>query len=112
MSTLKENDTKKEREYCRFQTSLDAYIYDNKCSVLNISQKGILMTGDIKGRFFKIGETIPFKIKIKNKLLKIRGDIKWVKQDINGFNIGIFVKFVPTEYLEYLENLYSEESTS
>lgn len=95
------------RGVIRLPKTLSARINDQTCAVLNISNKGVLLETDMPVYLFPISKIINFDLEINGQWMSIDGTIKWVATDQLYSRVGIFIKWAPDLYVDYLKKLYS-----
>jgi hypothetical protein len=96
-----------QREAVRLEKKLAARIQNRDCSVLNISQKGVLLESEMPLYFFPIDELIHFELEIDGNWVTIAGFVKWVITHQMHSRIGVFIKRAPEIYLNYLKKIYA-----
>lgn len=102
-----DSDFKRERRNSkRFDEALFARIEDKKCSVLNVSSKGVLLQTSIPVYFFPLSSTIDFELQVEGEWLLIRGRIMWIQSDVMHSKIGLFIHQAPEPYFNFLKKLY------
>ncbi len=99
------NDNK--RESLRIDKTLSARVRDNICTVLNISNKGVLLETPIPMSWSPLSDDINFDLEIGGEWISIDGIVKWVVSDQEHSRVGVFIKIAPSLYLDYLKDLYS-----
>jgi hypothetical protein len=99
------------RKYKRIKINRFSKINNLDGTVVNISKEGLLVTTDLEGSRDS-DEQIQVKLKIMGKWVDLTAIIVWRIQDIktNSVSMGAYIKDVPPEYKEYLDNLYFEAS--
>lgn len=95
------------RESVRIERKLSARVKEKICSVLNISNKGVLLETDIPVYWFPLSEIIHFELEIDGKWVPVQGIVKWVVSDQLNSRVGVFIRKAPELYLDYLKRLYS-----
>lgn len=103
----KEEAAKPERRNSkRFEEKVSAVIENEKCIVLNVSDKGVLLQTDMPVYFFPLSKSIDFQLQINNEWIRIRGRIMWIQSDILHSKIGISIQHAPEPYFNFLKHLY------
>ncbi len=95
------------RESARFAKKLSARIKNQTCAVLNISKRGVLLETGMPVYLFSVSQTIHFELAIEGQWMPIDGIIKWVSSDQEYSRVGVFIKWAPELYLDYLKKIYS-----
>jgi hypothetical protein len=90
----------------RFDEKLFARIEDKKCSVLNVSNKGVLLQTSIPVFFFPLSSTIDFELQVEGEWLLIKGRVMWIQSDVLHSKIGLFIHQAPEPYFNFLKKLY------
>lgn len=96
------------RKYKRIKVSNLARINDARYSVMNISKDGILLSNDHE--VWDPGEKIEIQLKVKGKWVDLKAMIMWsMKESVSqAVSMGILITHAPSEYNEFVENLYLE----
>jgi hypothetical protein len=96
------------RKYKRIKVSNLARINDASYSVMNISKDGLLLSNEHEA--LNPGEKIDIQLKVKGKWVDLRAMIMWsVKEGASqSVSMGILITHAPSEYNEFVENLYLE----
>lgn len=95
------------REENRLDHSLSARVQNQKCIVLNISKKGVLLQTQVPIFWFPIDESIWFELEIDGQWIPVNGIIKWVASDQSNSRIGVFIKRAPELYMDFLKEVYN-----
>jgi hypothetical protein len=95
------------RESIRIERKISARVKEKICSVLNISNKGVLLETDMPVYLFPLTEIIHFELEIEGEWIPVHGIVKWVVSDQLNSRIGVFIRRAPELYLNYLKRLYS-----
>lgn len=90
----------------RFDEQLSAKIGHEKCLVLNVSNKGVLLQTPIPEYFFPLDKIIDFDLKLNKEWISVKGRVMWIQCDTLHSKIGLFIQFAPEPYMEFLRDLY------
>jgi hypothetical protein len=100
------NFRRERRNSKRFDETLSARIEDKKCTVLNISNKGVLLQTGIPVYFFPLSSTLEFELQVEGEWLLIKGRVMWIQSDVTHSKIGLFIHQAPEPYFNFLKKLY------
>jgi hypothetical protein len=106
--TNDEDETSKQerRNNKRFDERVHAKLENEKCSVLNVSQKGVLLQTEMPVLFFPLAESIDFDLQVNEQWIRVRGKIMWIQSDVLHSKIGISIQQAPDIYFNFLRSLY------
>ena len=90
----------------RFDERLSAKLEDENCSVLNVSNKGVLLQTRIPLYFFPLDKIIDFELKLQEQWIRIKGKVMWIQSDALHSKIGLFIQHAPEPYFQFLRELY------
>ncbi len=90
----------------RFDEKLSARIEKDRCLVLNVSNKGVLLQTSMPVYFFPLSGTIEFELQVEGEWLLIRGKVMWIQSDVLHSKIGLFIQQAPEPYFNFLKKLY------
>lgn len=90
----------------RFDERLSAKLEDKNCSVLNVSNKGVLLQTRMPLYFFPLDKIIDFELKLQEQWIRIKGRVMWIQSDALHSKIGLFIQHAPEPYFEFLRELY------
>jgi hypothetical protein len=100
------NSKQERRNFKRFDEKLSARIENEKCVVLNISDRGVLLQTAMPVYFFPLSKTIEFQLQVEGEWLGVLGKIMWIQSDIEHSKIGLFIQQAPELYFNFLKKLY------
>lgn len=102
-----DSDFKRERRNTRrFDEKLSARIEHEKCTVLNISNRGVLLQTAMPVHFFSLTKTVEFELQVDGEWLGILGKVMWIQSDVEHSKIGLFIQQAPELYFNFLRKLY------
>jgi hypothetical protein len=90
----------------RFDERLSAKLEDENCSVLNVSNKGVLLQTRMPLYFFPLDKIIDFELRLQEQWIRIKGRVMWIQSDALHSKIGLFIQHAPEPYFEFLRELY------
>jgi hypothetical protein len=90
----------------RFDEKLSAKLENEKCTVLNISSKGVLLQTHMPVYFFPLDKIIDFQLRLQEQWIQIKGRVMWIQSDTLNSKIGLFIQYAPEQYLTFLRQLY------
>lgn len=90
----------------RFDERLSAKLEDEKCSVLNVSDKGVLLQTKIPLYFFPLDKIVDFELRLQEQWIRIKGRVMWIQSDALHSKIGLFIQNAPEPYFHFLRELY------
>jgi hypothetical protein len=90
----------------RFDEKLSAKIENEKCVVLNVSNRGVLLQTDMPVYFFSLSKTIEFELQVEGEWLEVLGKVMWIQSDVEHSKIGLFIQQAPELYFNFLRKLY------
>ncbi|MGE5342932.1 MAG: PilZ domain-containing protein [Candidatus Omnitrophota bacterium] len=95
-----------ERKFKRIKITALSKINHAGCSVINISKEGMMLYGNLNSN----DQSCDIQLKISGKWLDLKGKIIWTLDGPkpNLKHIGIYIIDAPTEYQEFIDNLYLE----
>jgi len=100
-------DSKSERRNSkRFDEKLIARFENEQCTVLNVSEKGVLLQADTSLFFFSPAKTVDFELKINDQWILLRGKIMWIQSDVFHSKIGLNIQNAPELYFQFVRELY------
>jgi len=95
------------RQTKRFVEKLSARIEDERCFVLNISDKGVLLQTSMPVHFFPVSKAIDFELRLEDgQWITMNAKVMWVQSDQLNSKIGLFIQQAPEPYLDFLKRLY------
>ena len=94
------------RNFKRFDEKLSARIENESCTVLNVSNQGVLLQTSMPVYFFPLNKTIEFELQVEGEWLGILGKVMWIQSDVEHSKIGIFIQHAPELYFNFLKKLY------
>jgi hypothetical protein len=100
------NIKQERRNTKRFDEKLSARIENEKCAVLNISNRGVLLQTAIPVYFFPLSKTIEFELQVEGEWLGVLGKVMWIQSDVAHSKIGLFIQQAPELYFNFLRKLY------
>lgn len=100
------NFKQERRNTKRFDEKLSARIEHEKCVVLNVSNRGVLLQTTMPVYFFPLSKTIEFELQVDGKWLGILGKVMWIQSDMEHSKIGLFIQQAPELYFNFLKKLY------
>ncbi|UCH93278.1 MAG: PilZ domain-containing protein [Candidatus Aminicenantes bacterium] len=100
------NFKQERRNTKRFDERLSARIENEKCVVLNVSNRGVLLQTTMPVYFFPLSKTIEFELQVEEEWIHIIGKVMWVQSDVLHSKIGLFIQHAPEPYFNFLKNLY------
>jgi hypothetical protein len=100
------NFKKERRNTKRFDERLSARLGNEKCVVLNVSNRGVLLQTSIPVYFFPLSKTIKFELQVEGEWLGILGKVMWIQSDVEHSKIGLFIQQAPELYFNFLRKLY------
>lgn len=103
---LENNISRERRNSRRFDEKLSAMIENKKCTVLNVSNQGVLLQTSIPVYFFQLSKAIEFKLQVEGEWLRILGKVMWIQSDVLHSKIGLFIQQAPEPYFNFLKKLY------
>ena len=102
-----DSDFKRERRNTkRFDEKLSARIDREKCIVLNVSNRGVLLQTAMPVYFFPLSKTIEFELQVEGEWLGILGKVMWIQSEVQHSKIGLFIQQAPELYFNFLRKLY------
>lgn len=101
-----EGQRRERRNSKRFDERLSAKLEDENCSVLNISNKGVLLQTRIPLYFFPLDKIIDFELRLQEQWIRIKGKVMWIQSDALHSKIGLFIQHAPEPYFQFLRELY------
>lgn len=102
-----DGDFKQERRNTkRFDEKLSARIEHEKCTVLNVSNRGVLLQTAMPVYFFPLSKTIEFELQVEGEWLGILGKVMWIQSEVEHSKIGLFIQQAPELYFNFLRKLY------
>ncbi len=102
-SNEKSND---KREDVRFEQHLSARLKNQDCSVLNISNKGVLLETNLPPYHFTIEHDIVFELELDGEWMPMAGVIQWTASFPTYSRVGVSIENAPASYLDLLHKLY------
>ena len=90
----------------RFDEKLSARIENEKCVVLNVSNRGVLLQTAMPVYFFSLSKTIEFELQLEGEWLGILGKVMWIQSELEHSKIGLFIQQAPELYFNFLRKLY------
>jgi len=90
----------------RFDERLTAIIENEKCIVLNVSDKGVLLQTAMPVYFFPLSKTVEFKLQVEGEWVRILGKVMWIQSDVVHSKLGLFIQHAPETYFNFLRKLY------
>lgn len=100
------NFKQERRNTKRFDEKLSARIEHEKCVVLNVSNRGVLLQTAMPVFFFPLSTTIEFELQVDGEWLGILGKVMWIQSDVEHSKIGLFIQQAPEVYFNFLRKLY------
>ncbi len=100
------NFKQERRNTKRFDEKLSARIENEKCVVLNVSNRGVLLQTAMPVFFFPLSTTIEFELQVDGEWLGILGKVMWIQSDVEHSKIGLFIQQAPELYFNFLKKLY------
>lgn len=100
------NFKRERRNTRRFDEKLSARIEHEKCTVLNVSSRGVLLQTAMPVYFFPLTTTIEFELQVDGEWLGILGKVMWIQSDVEHSKIGLFIQQAPELYFNFLRKLY------
>ena len=100
------NFKQERRNFKRFDEKLSARIENERCTVLNVSNRGVLLQTAMPVYFFPLAKTIEFELQVDGEWLGILGKIMWIQSDVEHSKIGLFIQQAPEVYFNFLKKLY------
>lgn len=102
----------KRRKFKRIKINNLAKVNEVCCSLQNVSREGFLLSTDSES--VGQGKNIVLKLKIDGKWVELKAMIIWSISQKNGHSasvsIGGYITSAPSEYTDFIENLYLEAS--
>lgn len=109
---MSEKMHEKRRKFKRIKISNLAKVNEVCCSLHNVSREGFLLSTNPEA--VGQGKNIELKLKIDGKWVELRALIIWSISQKKGrsasVSIGGYITSAPTEYTDFIENLYLEAS--
>ncbi len=100
------------RKFKRVKISNLAKVNDACCALHNVSKDGLLLSTDPET--LGQGKSVDIKLKIKGEWVDLQALVIWAipekKEGSTTISIGGYITSAPTEYTEFIENLYLEAS--
>jgi len=90
----------------RFEERVSARFENGKCSVLNVSDKGVLLQTEGPSLFFPLAKTVDFDLQVNGVWIHLRGKIMWVQSDVQHSKVGLSIQNAPEVYFNFLRELY------
>jgi hypothetical protein len=90
----------------RFDERLSARLEDEKCNVLNVSDKGVLLQTKIPLYFFPLDRIVDFELRLQEQWIRVKGRVMWIQSDALHSKIGLFIQYAPEPYFDFLRELY------
>lgn len=100
------NFKQERRNTKRFDEKLSARIENEKCIVLNVSNRGVLLQTAMPVYFFPLSKTIEFELQVDGEWLGVLGKVMWIQSDVEHSKIGLFIQQAPEVYFNFLRKLY------
>jgi hypothetical protein len=100
------NFKQERRNTKRFDEKLSARIENEKCIVLNVSNRGVLLQTAMPVYFFTLSKTIEFELQVEGEWLGILGKVMWIQSEVEHSKIGLFIQQAPEIYFNFLRKLY------
>lgn len=100
------NFKQERRNTKRFDEKLSARIENEKCIVLNVSNRGVLLQTAMPVYFFPLSKTIEFELRVDGEWLGILGKVMWIQSEVEHSKIGLFIQQAPELYFNFLRKLY------
>jgi hypothetical protein len=100
------NFKQERRNFKRFDEKLSAKIENEKCTVLNVSNRGVLLQTAMPVYFFPLSKTVEFELQVEGEWLGILGKVMWIQSDVEHSKIGLFIQQAPEVYFNFLKKLY------
>jgi hypothetical protein len=100
------NFKQERRNFKRFDEKLSARIENEKCTVLNVSNRGVLLQTAMPVYFFPLSKTVEFELQVEGEWLGILGKVMWIQSDMEHSKIGLFIQQAPEVYFNFLRKLY------
>jgi hypothetical protein len=100
------NFKQERRNFKRFDEKLSAKIENEKCTVLNVSNRGVLLQTAMPVFFFPLSKTVEFELQVDGEWLGILGKVMWIQSDVEHSKIGLFIQQAPEVYFNFLRKLY------
>ena len=100
------NFKQERRNFKRFDEKLSARIENDKCTVLNVSNRGVLLQTAMPVYFFPLSKTVEFELQVEGEWLGILGKVMWIQSDMEHSKIGLFIQQAPEVYFNFLRKLY------
>ena len=94
------------RKYERIKIKKMSRLNNTDCQIINISKEGMLLAGDVDSS----EPDVNIRLKIDGEWISLEGTKMWVmnKPSTKIKRIGIYITTAPTEYMEFVDNLYLE----
>jgi hypothetical protein len=106
------NVYEKRRKFKRIKINNLAKVNEARCSIHNVSREGFLLSTDFES--VGQGKDIALKLKIDGKWVELKAQIIWSitqkTERSSSVFIGGYITGAPTEYTDFIENLYLEAS--
>jgi hypothetical protein len=99
-------ERRERRNSKRFDERLSARLQDEQCTVLNVSDKGVLLQTGMPVHFFPLDRIIDFELKLQEQWILIKGRVMWIQSDALHSKIGLFIQYAPEPYFQFLRELY------
>jgi hypothetical protein len=90
----------------RFDERLFARLENEHCSVLNVSNKGVLLQTDMPVYFIPLEKSLDFELQLNGQWIRVRGKIMWIQSDVLHSKVGIYIQYAPEPYFNFLRELY------
>lgn len=97
---------KERRNTKRFDEKLSARIENEKCTVLNVSNRGVLLQTAAPIVYSPLYTTLDIELQVEGEWIHIRGKVMWVQTDVLHSKIGLFIQQAPEPYFNFLRTLY------
>ena len=95
------------RQAKRVVEKLSARLEDERCFVLNVSDKGVLLQTSMPVYFFPVQKSIDFELRLEDgQWITMSAKVMWVQSDQLNSKIGLFIQQAPRPYFEFLKKLY------
>ncbi len=101
------------RDYDRIQWDISVKFYQDLLSctgtVINLSEKGMCI--ESKNFFYPCCYDIEIHVPLKSRVFGMEAKIRWIrKPDVNTYNIGIELCSTPDCYMEFIDDLMSNDN--
>ncbi len=90
----------------RFDEKLSAKIENEKCTVLNVSAKGVLLQTTLPVYFFPLERDIDFQLQVEGEWLGFHGTVMWIQSESEHSKLGLSIYEAPEAYLDFMKGLF------